>query len=58
MKDGDDVDEAGSVLLSFRASRALANLAQKIAAKEGLSRSAVARRALLRDLAAQADAGR
>jgi hypothetical protein len=43
-----DTDETGTITLAFRAPRALAAAAERAAAKEGLSRSAVARRALLR----------
>src|ERR1700736_1747254 len=48
-----DTDETGTITLAFRAPRALAAAADRAAAKEGLSRSAVARRALLRDLQSQ-----
>jgi len=48
-----DTDETGTITLAFRAPRALAAAAERAAAKEGLSRSAVARRALLRDLQSQ-----
>jgi hypothetical protein len=38
-------------IISFRASRELFELVERVAASEGISRSAFARRALLRDLA-------
>jgi hypothetical protein len=46
-------DRSGSVLVTFRATKAVADAAEAAAAKEGLSRAALARRALLRDLAGQ-----
>jgi hypothetical protein len=52
-----DPDETGSVVVAFRANKALADAADAVAAKEGLSRSDIARRALLRDLAVQLNAG-
>jgi hypothetical protein len=55
MKDPDELD---SVLITFRAPREVAAAAEAAGAREGLTRAAVARRALLRDLAAQADASR
>jgi hypothetical protein len=55
MKDPEELD---SVLVTFRAPKALADAAEAAGAREGLTRAAVARRALLRDLAAQADASR
>jgi hypothetical protein len=48
MKDPEQFD---SVLIAFRADKKVADAADAIAAKEGLSRAALARRALLRDLA-------
>jgi predicted transcriptional regulator len=42
----------GSVLVQFRASKALVEQADLLAEAQGLSRSAIARRALLRDLRA------
>ena len=48
MKDPEQFD---SVLVTFRADKKVADAADAIAAKEGLSRAALARRALLRDLA-------
>jgi hypothetical protein len=50
MKDPDELD---SVLVTFRAPKALADAAEAAGAKEGLTRAAVARRALLRDLQSQ-----
>ena len=56
MKDPEQFD---SVLVTFRAPKALADAAEAVGAKEGLTRAAVARRALLRDLAqANAEPGR
>jgi hypothetical protein len=46
-----DPDEFNSVLVTFRAPKALADAAEAVGAREGLTRAAVARRALLRDLA-------
>jgi hypothetical protein len=46
-----DDEEVGSIVVAFRADRRLAARADEAAAKEGLSRSDIARRALLRDLA-------
>jgi hypothetical protein len=46
-----------SVVVAFRAPRALADAAEAAAAREGLTRSAVARRALLNDLRARAASG-
>jgi hypothetical protein len=51
-----DTDELGSVIVAVRASRQLAAAADDVAAKEGLSRSDIARRALLRDLQAAREA--
>ena len=48
-----DDEEVGSIVVAFRADRRLAAAADEAAAKEGLSRSDIARRALLRDLASQ-----
>jgi hypothetical protein len=48
-----DTDEIGSVVVAFRADRRLAAAADEAAAREGLSRSDIARRALLRDIASQ-----
>jgi hypothetical protein len=46
-----EADEIGSVIVAFRAPKALADAAERAAAREGISRSDVARRALIRDLA-------
>jgi hypothetical protein len=43
----EDVDEVGSVVVAFRAPRALADAAERAAAREGISRSDIARRALM-----------
>ena len=45
-----DTDEVNSVVVAFRAPRELAAAAEAAGALEGLSRSDVARRALIRDL--------
>jgi hypothetical protein len=45
-----DIDEVNSVVVAFRASRELAAAAEAAGALEGLSRSDVARQALIRDL--------
>jgi hypothetical protein len=47
----EDADELGSVIVAFRAPKALVAAAERAAAREGISRSDVARRALIRDLA-------
>ena len=46
-----DTSEPASVIVAFRTSRQVAEAAEAIAAREGLSRADVVRRALLRDLA-------
>jgi hypothetical protein len=51
-----DTDETASVIVAFRADRRLAAAADEAAAREGLSRSDIARRALLRDLQAAREA--
>ena len=51
-----DDEELGSIVVAFRASKQLAAAADEAAAREGLSRSDVARRALLRDLQAAKEA--
>jgi hypothetical protein len=45
-----DDEETNSVIVAFRCNPALATAAEAAAAAEGLSRSDIARRALLRDL--------
>ena len=51
-----DDDEVASIVVAFRANRQLAAAADEAAAREGLSRSDIARRALLRDLQAAREA--
>lgn len=51
-----DDDEVASIVVAFRANRQLAAAADEAAAREGLSRSDIARRALLRDLQAAKEA--
>jgi len=43
-------------VVAFRCPRALAEAAERVAASEGITRSDVARRALMRDLAREASA--
>ena len=50
MKDRDRTDEVGSVIMAFRCSKDLIGAIEQQAAVEGISKSDVTRRAVMRDL--------